>query len=56
MSTTPSTRSPINQAHTNTPENEPPQPLQAGNGMQDDEMQLRRRLPRIGVRPLGHAE
>ncbi|MFE3166754.1 hypothetical protein [Streptomyces sp. NPDC059224] len=56
MSTTPSTRGPINQAHTDTPENEPPQTSETGNGMPDDETQLRRLLSRIGVRPLGHAE
>ncbi|WP_420082877.1 hypothetical protein ACN6AT_39160 (plasmid) [Streptomyces sp. JL4002] len=56
MSTTPSTRGRINQTHTDTPENQPPQTPDTGNGMQDDETRLRRLLSRIGVRPLGHAE
>ncbi|MGD1220677.1 hypothetical protein AB9Q10_19860 [Streptomyces krungchingensis] len=55
MSTTPSTRGRINQAH-DTPENEPPQAPETGDGMPDDETRLRRLLSRIGVRPVGHAE
>ncbi|ODA69797.1 hypothetical protein [Streptomyces sp. AVP053U2] len=56
MSTTPSTRGRTNQTNTDTPENEPPQTPETGDGMPDDETRLRRLLSRIGVRPLGHAE
>jgi hypothetical protein len=56
VSTTPSTRGRSNQANTATPQNEPPQTPETGDGMPDDETRLRRLLSRIGVRPLGHAE
>ncbi|MFF6979498.1 hypothetical protein ACFZAV_17505 [Streptomyces sp. NPDC008343] len=56
MSTTPSTRGRTSQAHTDTPESEPPQIPETDSDMPDDETRLRRLLSRIGVRPLGHAE
>lgn len=56
MSTTPSTRGRTSQAHSDTPESEPPQTPETGNSTPDDKTQLRRLLSRTGVRPLGHAE